>query len=67
MLDRQSNVQRIDNEVIGRLESNMQSCVQSFPAISNYADEFLQSAKTKSRPASRLKIILSNCRKFHSV
>jgi hypothetical protein len=67
MLDRQSNVQRIDNEVIGRLESNMQSCVQSFPAISSYADEFLQSAKTKSRPASRLKIILSNCRKFHSV
>ena len=37
MLDRQSNVQRIDNEVFGRLESNVQSYARNFPTIFAYA------------------------------
>ena len=37
MLDRQSNVQRIDNDVFRRLESNVQSYARNFPAIFAYA------------------------------
>jgi diaminobutyrate-2-oxoglutarate transaminase len=37
MLDRQSNVQRIDNDVFGRLESNVQSYARNFPTIFAYA------------------------------
>ena len=37
MLDRQSKLQRTDNDVFGRLESKVQSYARNFPAIFTYA------------------------------